>query len=81
MRKIATNGGNLATLSVILSVFLGGCAVNPVTGERQLALISTPEQIAIGEEQYFPSRQMQGGDYVVDPALTNYVAEVGQRIA
>ncbi len=81
MRKIATNGGKLATFIVILSLPLGGCAVNPVTGARQLALISTTEQVAIGEEQYFPSRQMQGGDYVVDPALTNYVAGVGQRIA
>jgi predicted Zn-dependent protease len=81
MRKIETISVKLAAFSVILSAFLGGCAVNPVTGERQLALISMPEQIAIGEEQYFPSRQMQGGDYVVDPALTNYVAGVGQRIA
>ncbi len=81
MRKIATNRGYLAVFSGILSLVLGGCAVNPVTGERQLALISTAEQIAIGEQQYFPSRQMQGGDYVVDPALTAYVAGVGQRVA
>ena len=81
MRTIATNSGKLAAISGIFLLTLGACAVNPVTGERQLALISTPEQIAIGEEQYFPSRQMQGGDYVVDPALTSYVAGVGQRIA
>ncbi len=60
---------------------VSACSVNPVTGERQLALVSTAEQIAIGEAQYFPSRQMQGGDFVVDPALNAYVASVGDRLA
>lgn len=60
---------------------IGACSVNPVTGERQLTLISTAEQIAIGEAQYFPSRQMQGGDLVIDPGLNAYVASVGHRLA
>ncbi|MCZ6584585.1 MAG: M48 family metalloprotease, partial [Gammaproteobacteria bacterium] len=60
---------------------IGACSVNPVTGERQLTLISTAEQIAIGEAQYFPSRQMQGGDLVIDPGLNAYVAGVGHRLA
>ncbi|HEY5623812.1 MAG TPA: M48 family metalloprotease, partial [Gammaproteobacteria bacterium] len=81
MRKITTQTPKIAAFSVTLSLFLAGCAVNPVTGERELSLISTPEQIAIGEQQYFPSRQMQGGDYVVDRALADYVAGVGQRVA
>jgi predicted Zn-dependent protease len=58
-----------------------GCVVNPVTGDRELALVSADQEIAIGQEQYAPSRQMQGGDYVLDPALTSYVAGVGQRLA
>ena len=58
-----------------------GCSVNPVTGERELALLSTTDQIAIGEEQYFASRQMQGGDLVADPELSAYVASVGNRLA
>jgi predicted Zn-dependent protease len=64
-----------------VAVTTSGCSVNPVTGERQLSLISTGEQIAIGEAQYFPSRQMQGGDFVADPALGAYVTEVGERVA
>jgi predicted Zn-dependent protease len=35
----------------------------------------------MGEENYLAIRQMQGGDYVVDPVLTAYVSEVGQRLA
>ena len=58
-----------------------GCATNPVTGERELALISVGEQVAIGTQQYAPSQQMQGGVYVLDDALTAYVSEVGNRMA
>src|SRR5690606_38881220 len=39
------------------------------------------DEIAIGEQQYFPMRQAQGGVYTLDPALNAYVAEVGQRVA
>jgi predicted Zn-dependent protease len=60
---------------------LGACVINPVTGDRELALISAQEEVAIGEQQYAPSQQMQGGDYTLDPALNAYVAGVGQRLA
>ncbi len=69
------------TLLLVGCLGIGACSVNPVTGERQLTLISTAEQIAIGEAQYFPSRQMQGGDFVIDPALNAYVTSVGDRLA
>jgi predicted Zn-dependent protease len=67
----------------VLAASLGfaGCVINPVTGDRELALISADQEIAIGEEQYAPSQQMQGGDYPLDPELTAYVAGVGQRLA
>ena len=65
----------------VTAAALAGCVVNPVTGERELALVSAADEVAIGEAQYAPSRQMQGGDYVIDPALTRYVAGVGQRLA
>jgi predicted Zn-dependent protease len=70
-------------ISSVLGVALAvaGCVINPVTGDRELALISADQEIAIGQEQYAPSRQMQGGDYVLDPELTAYVAGVGQRLA
>ncbi len=68
-------------LVVIAAAALSGCVVNPVTGNRELALVSAADEIAIGEAQYAPSRQMQGGDYVIDPELTRYVSSVGQRLA
>ncbi|MGD2167000.1 MAG: M48 family metalloprotease [Gammaproteobacteria bacterium] len=60
---------------------LGACTINPVTGDRELALVSAQDELAIGAAQYAPSRQMQGGDYVLDPDLTRYVQSVGQRLA
>lgn len=72
-----------ALFLIISALALGGCSVNPVTGERELSLglMSTGEQIAIGEAQYVPSRQMQGGDFIADAALSAYVAEVGANVA
>ena len=63
-----------------LLLCLTGCTINPVTGDRELALISAADEVAIGAAQYAPSRQMQGGDYVLDPALMSYVAGVGARL-
>jgi predicted Zn-dependent protease len=69
-------------LVLLLAVsLLAGCTVNPVTGKKQLTLISEAQELSIGEQQYAPLRQAQGGDYVVDPQLSVYVNEVGQRLA
>jgi len=69
----------LAILS--FAFILSGCAVNPVTGKNELSWISEAEQIRIGERQYGPSQQSQGGAYLADPEINNYVNEVGQRVA
>jgi predicted Zn-dependent protease len=71
----------LALVALSCLAALGGCATNPVTGERELSFVSTGQEIAIGEQNYAPARQMQGGDYVLEPELTAYVSQVGQRLA
>jgi predicted Zn-dependent protease len=75
------HGRSLPFAILIGSATLAGCTINPVTGERELALVSAVDEVAIGEAQYVPSRQMQGGDYVREPELTRYVNDVGQRLA
>lgn len=67
--------------ALLLCTALGGCAVNPVTGEQQLSLVSERQEIQIGEQQYQPARQSQGGLYYLDPGLQTYVDAVGQRLA
>ncbi|MCK5913863.1 MAG: M48 family metalloprotease, partial [Desulfuromusa sp.] len=65
----------------VMLFFLAGCAVNPVTGENELALVSESSEISIGNKQYVPSRQMQGGDYNTVPEIAIYVKRVGQKLA
>ena len=66
--------------AMLLLGLLSGCATNPVTGDTELALVSQESELEIGRKQYVPSRQMQGGDYTLDPALTRYVREVGNNL-
>jgi len=72
--------GILILASAILLVS-GGCAINPVTEKKELVLVSETMEMEIGQKQYAPSRQMQGGDYLLDTELDRYVNEVGNRIA
>jgi predicted Zn-dependent protease len=66
---------------LLLSALTSGCAINPVTGESELSFVSQDAELKIGAEQYAPSRQMQGGDYLTDPQIAEYVSSVGNRIA
>ena len=69
-------------LAIILpTLLLGACSTNPVTGEKELAFVGEQQEQEIGRKHYQPSRQAQGGDYVVDKKLLHYVQSVGQRLA
>lgn len=65
----------------LLLFWLTGCAVNPVTGQREISFISEREEIAMGQQHYAPMRQSEGGEFKVDPELSAYINEVGQRLA
>lgn len=58
-----------------------GCSVNPVTGEKELSIMSAQQEVAHGQKNYLPLQQQQGGAYVVDPELTIYVSTVGKKLA
>ena len=60
---------------------LTGCSTNPVTGDRELSFMSPAQEVAIGEQNYQPYQQQQGGRYEVDPELSLYVNNVGQKLA
>ena len=68
-----------AILAVL--ALLTGCTVNPVTGQKQLSLISESQELEMGAEQYVPTQQTQGGRFYIDPELTLYVQEVGEKLA
>ena len=66
----------LATLLASISA----CAVNPVTGKSELVGMSQEQEIRIGEENYGPMQQAEGGEFDIDPALTDYVQGVGNKL-
>lgn len=65
---------------ILLGAILVGCSTNPVTGKKELSFYSTASQIRMGEQNYFPSQQSQGGQYYLDDSLNAYVSEVGQHL-
>lgn len=66
---------------LLLLLLLAGCAVNPVTGRNELALMTvTPEQeVQLGKESFAQAVQTMGGIYP-DAALNAYVDRVGRRV-
>ncbi len=65
---------------LVLSVFsLASCAVNPVTGERELMLVSESREIMIGREAA-PSLKWEFGGTYHDPALESYLERIVKRL-
>ena len=65
----------------LAALALGGCGVNPVTGNKEIQFVSEAQEIKLGEQYYSPTQQSQGGDFDILPELTVYVNEVGQKLA
>lgn len=66
---------------IALLASLGACAVNPVTGKSELVGMSQEQEIKVGEENYGPMQQAEGGEFDIDPALTEYVQGIGNKLA
>src|SRR6185436_12695613 len=69
----------LQLLPILLA--LGACGVNPVTGKKEIQFVSPEQELKIGEQNYAPMRQAEGGDFDVLPEPTAYVNEVGKKLA
>ncbi len=67
----------LAPLAAALA--LAACARNPVTGKRQLSLVSTEQEIALGKESAEQVTQSIGR--YPDAGLQAYVEGVGKKLA
>ncbi len=74
--------GRRSVMSVALvatAVVLPACARNPVTGHRELALISEAQEIQMGREAAQQAAQSLG--LVQDDALQQYVQRIGAKLA
>ena len=72
---------NIAIIFISFTAVLSGCAINPVTGQQELSLVSEGWEISQGKGNYQAVRQNLGGDYRLYPEATTYVAAVGKRMA
>ena len=66
-------------LAALLVALTAACATNPVTGKKQMSLLSEAEELAIGQQQDAEIRREMG---VYDDAeLQRYVSDIGQELA
>lgn len=78
-QRIPTPRQYLAIGGLLVVLSAAGCAVNPVTGERQLALISQAQEIELGRRSAEQVRQSMA--MVDDLELQAYVERIGRRLA
>jgi predicted Zn-dependent protease len=64
---------------VILLLAAAACSVNPVTGQRELSLISEEQEIALGGQASQQVAQSLG--LVENEALQRYVSDIGHTLA
>lgn len=67
------------TALVVALAALTACATNPVTGQRELALMSEAQEIQLGKESDAEIRRSMG--VYDDPELQRYVQQIGLRLA
>lgn len=68
-------------LIVAAATLVAACGTNPVTKKREFQLVSEGQEIAIGQQNYAPARQSQGGDFTLDSELTEYIRGIGNKLA
>jgi predicted Zn-dependent protease len=79
MSVAKTAGMSRGALGVLVVVSLAACATNPVSGKREISLMSEAEEIAYGQQADAEIRREMG---VYDnPELQRYVSDIGQRLA
>jgi predicted Zn-dependent protease len=66
-------------LTVAFCLSLAACATNPVTGNREISLMSEAEEIAYGQQADAEIRREMG--VYDDSAVQRYVADIGHRLA
>ena len=65
--------------ALIAAGFVVGCAVDPVTGKKQLMLVSEDQEIQI-DKQYSPFQFSADYGVTQDKSLNNYIDKVGKQI-
>jgi predicted Zn-dependent protease len=69
----------VCVLLLIVLFSFSSCAVNPVTGKKELNLISESQEIALGKQTDIEVRQEYG--VYADPEINAYVQTIGKALA
>jgi predicted Zn-dependent protease len=69
----------IRTSLVAIAAAVAACATNPVTGQREISLMSEGQEIALGKEADGQIRAEMG--LYDDPELQRYVSDIGLRLA
>ena len=64
---------------LVCALFITACSTNPVTGDRELLLMSTEQEKNLGAQAAEQVREQIG--LVDDPALVSYIQSIGNRMA
>jgi beta-barrel assembly-enhancing protease len=69
----------IMSASITGPIFFSGCAVNPVTGKKQIMLLSQQQEIGIDKQQ---SPFQFSSDYGItkDTGLNQYISDVGKNL-
>lgn len=67
------------SLALVLATLIGGCATNPVTGKKEVMLMSEGQEVSIGQELDQEVRREMG--VYEDRELQQYVEQIGLRLA
>jgi predicted Zn-dependent protease len=73
-RSWLLEAGALVVLALLIA-----CATNPATGKKELMLISEGQEVALGQQE--DQKAVASFGVYDDPALQDYVANLGQSIA
>lgn len=67
-------------IAMLSFVSMPGCSVNPATGQRQLNMLSTSQEISMGSKAAPQFTDSYGGP-VPSQAVRSYVSEIGGKLA
>ncbi len=70
----------LLILTIALLCALGGCSTNPATGRMQFQMLSTEQEVALGESST-PELVTEYGGRLPNEAVNAYVSQIGRSIA
>ena len=74
------SGKKVLVLLGLVICFYSGCAVNPITGKRELMLVAPSEDIELGQK-YSPEITKELGGEIQDAVLQSYINNIGQKLA